>query len=442
MLKTGHTPDLTITQITVVGSAWLSRIVTACISLISIRVLLDGLGSGQFAVFVVLNSLMAWYTLADFGVGSSLQNYISEQRTKGKDYSTYVIAGALISIVLFVVTVAVLYLVSPYLANLLLGGFEFPDAAGKSNLIFISGTIFIAASLGGIAFKIWYAEIRGYLSNIFPAVSAVLGLLAAWLVMYSDIGNKLLIGLVAFILPSAVIALIAFARQVAIAVEKGIYFEPDICVEILRRAGRFWLLYLMHAAVVNCDYIIMSQFLSAQDIVSYSIVSRVFGFSAFFYTSMYAALWPHFTESIANGDWSSVNKSLAKSILFSSIFITVFTTLALFFMPNLVAMLSPKETLIIPYTFVLLLGGYHIVIAWVHGFGIPLQSMSDVKTLLMWTPIQAVLSILLQIIFVQSYGMYGITLGMMLSFLLTMAWVLPRRVAFHTKTAKASVLKQ
>ena len=134
--------------------------------------------------------------------------------------------------------------------------------------------------------------------------------------------------------------------------------------------------------------------------------------------------------------------SLFKSLVFSAFLILVFTGLASSLIPNLVAVLAPKEQLTIPYTFVMLLGLYHIVIAWVHGFGIPLQSMSDINTLIAWTPIQAILSISLQLILVQSFGMYGITLGMMLSFILTMAWVLPRRLAFHYRKAKSSVLKQ
>jgi O-antigen/teichoic acid export membrane protein len=423
-------------NIAVVGSAWLGRIISACISLISIRVLLEGLGSDRFAVFIVLNSLLAWYTLADFGVGSSLQNYISEQRAKGKDYSVYIAAVALIAMILFVFTMASLFFASPYLGELILGKFDFLSAAEKSKLVFISGALFTISSLGGIVFKIWYAEIRGYLSNIVPAMAALLGLFAAWLVMQSGLENKLLYGLVVFVAPSSAIAIIIFSRRAVLAIRKEFYFEHAIFMNLMRRAGRFWLLYLMHAAVVNCDYIIMSQFLTAQEIVSYSIATRVFGFSAFFYTSLYAAQWPHFTESIANGDWASVNKSLAKSILFSSILMAVFTAFVSVYMPSLVTLLSPDESLVIPYYFIWLLGGYHVVIAWVHGFGIPLQSMSDVKTLLIWTPIQAILSISLQIALVPSLGVYGITLGMMISFLVTMAWVLPRRVACHSKIIK------
>jgi len=422
-------------QVIIVGSSWFARIVSAIVSLAVVRVLLDGLGSDQFAIFVILNSLVAWYTLADFGVGVSVQNFISEQRAMGNAYGTYVIAVGLIGIVLLTIAIVILYLSSPFLAELVLGKFDFLDAREKSNLVFLSGTLFIGTSIGSIAFRIWYAEIKGHFSNLVPALSAVLGFMAAWAVMLSNVKNKLLLGLLMFTLPSTLIALAVFGRQIATATKRRSHFEWKIFTKIVRRGSRFWVLYVMHASVVNVDYIVMAQFLSAQNIVSYSIASRIFGFVAFFYTSLYAALWPRFTESITNGDWVSVKKSLLWSFLFSSGLIVSLTGILMLFMPEVLRLLAPKATLSIPYLFVLLLGGYHILIAWIHGFGIPLQSMSDIKILLIWTPIQAMLSIAFQIILTPLLGIYGITLGMLLSFLLTMAWVVPRRVISLYKTS-------
>lgn len=423
-------------NIMIVGSAWGGRIVSAVVSLISVRVLLSGLGSQQYAVFAVLSSLVGWYALTDFGAGTSVQNYISEQRAKGKGYSSYIVAVAVATLAMLVLETVLLYFVSPYLGSAILGEFKFLGSAEKTRLFFVSGALYLVASLGGIVFKIWYAEIRGHLSNIVPALSAVLGLAATWMVMRSSVHDKLLLGLIAFITPLALISTLAFGKNAARAASRCATIQPGVFREIRNRAGRFWLLYLMHAAVVNCDYIIMSQYLPAKEIVGYNIAFKIFAFSAFFYTSLYAALWPNFTEAISRGDWAGVKKTLYRSILFSTLLIAVFTVLGYTFMPNLVALLSPNEQITVPPNFILLLGTYHVVIAWVHGFGIPLQSMSDIRTLLIWTPIQAILSICLQIMLVSYLGIYGITLGMLLSFLLTMAWVLPRRVAICSRDAQ------
>ena len=71
------------------------------------------------------------------------------------------------------------------------------------------------------------------------------------------------------------------------------------------------------------------------------------------------------------------------------------------------------------------MGFYHVIISLVHSFGIILQSISNLKSLLKWMPIQALLSISLQIYLVPKYGIYGITISLLLSFLFTLFWVLP-----------------
>jgi O-antigen/teichoic acid export membrane protein len=62
--------------------------------------------------------------------------------------------------------------------------------------------------------------------------------------------------------------------------------------------------------------------------------------------------------------------------------------------------------------------------------------MSDMKVLLVWSVIQTVLSIIFQIFLVKKFGLYGSTLGLILSFLLTAAWIVPKRVFFHISMAK------
>ncbi len=51
-----------------------------------------------------------------------------------------------------------------------------------------------------------------------------------------------------------------------------------------------------------------------------------------------------------------------------------------------------------------------------------LQSASILKPFIILVPIQAVLSIIFQIIFVKKIGIYGIVLGLMLSFIFTVVF--------------------
>src|SRR3954451_20467043 len=80
-------------HVVVTASAWISRIVSAAMQLIVVRILIQSLGIESYAVFALLYGLAGWYLLADFGLGFSLQNLISERRQRGEEDSDLVLSG-------------------------------------------------------------------------------------------------------------------------------------------------------------------------------------------------------------------------------------------------------------------------------------------------------------------------------------------------------------
>jgi O-antigen/teichoic acid export membrane protein len=46
------------------------------------RTLLLYLGEERYAVYVIVYSLIGWFSLCDLGIGSAVQNFISECRAK------------------------------------------------------------------------------------------------------------------------------------------------------------------------------------------------------------------------------------------------------------------------------------------------------------------------------------------------------------------------
>ena len=56
-----------------------------------------------------------------------------------------------------------------------------------------------------------------------------------------------------------------------------------------------------------------------------------------------------------------------------------------------------------------------------------LQSVGDMSAFWKWVPVQAFISIVAQYLLARRWGIEGVALGLILSFLLTAAWVLPHR---------------
>ena len=411
----------------IISSAWIGKIVNAITTLLVIRFISTDLGLSFASIFIVLTGLLGWYAVVDLGLGSSIQNFISEAKASGQPYEDYLTLARLIGAALLIIGIGTCYLLSPIVGKILLANFTILDGTEMAMLFFISASLYVAMTIGSIGYKIWYAEHRGYLANTAPAIGAVLGAVLVYMVQFTNYENKILVCLIAFLSPPACFALASlfYRGQFNLQVTKINWINAS---KVFRRSSGFFYMTLTQAFIVNIDYVILARFGTSQDIVAYGIISRVFGFAAFFYTSIYSGLWPQFTELIVKKNWKPVKKMLLVSYLFSVCIILCFTFFVIAMQKIIEDFLAPNQNIEVPTSLIILLAAYHIVIAWVHGLGIVMQSMSDTKPFIFWLPIQAFINIVLQTTLVPIFGLHGLIAGMLLSFLLTLVWILPLRV--------------
>lgn len=424
LLQIPHFPK----HLLVAASAWGSRFIVAIAQLISIRFLMESLNIKEYAAFSILTGLSGWYSLSDLGIGISVQNYISECRAKKTPYDKYMITASALAVLVLMIMLFTLYFTSPYLSKFFLKSFPFISNLEKNKLIFTVGSLMIASSIGSISYKIWYAEHKGYFANILPALSAIISLVCIYFLSYTKIDQKLYLNLIAFIAPSGIIPLIALGWQIY----KKTYLISALkwgdFNEIIKRANHFFWFSLMAAGVLQMDYLILSQVSGSYDIAVYNISTKIFASVLFIYGALLTALWPVLSEEIIQGNWKGVRVYLKKYLTIGLIFVIFSTILLIWLMPSAVTILAPGKKIIVPIMLILLLGIYHLLRVWTDTFAMVLQSMSDLRPLWLSVPFQAILSISLQWILSSFLGLDGIVLGLIMSFLLTVSWILPLAV--------------
>lgn len=424
------------THLIVAGSAWISRILTAMVSLISVRILTDGLGTEQYTVFVLLTGLMGWYLLSDLGLGTSLQNYISECKAKGKSPDEYMVITTFFAVILLLLTIVLLYFISPILAPLFLKQYDFLSKYEKIQNFFVVGSLYIGVCIGGISYKVWYAQLKGYLSNIIPGIASLLTLSGIIFVTQSQLTNKLYWCLLVYVAPSAILALVSYIKQLAHIPLYKWKFDRKIFKSLLMRGIQFWFFSLLAAIVLQIDYIVMSQFISAQDIVVYTITSKIFVLVFFVYNSIIMALWPLYTQMIIKNDWIRALKYAKKYIALGIVFMVSSTIVLVWLMPTIVSIISPSTKVVVPVMFILVLGMYFVIRIWTDTFAMILQSVSKLSIFWKNLPMQALLSFGLQWLLAPRFGIYGIIIALISSYVLTVAWSLPLAFQRQIKTMK------
>lgn len=422
-----------------VVSAWGSRVIVVAVQVASVRILIGDLGLEQYAVFALMLSLSGWYVLSDLGIGVSVQNYVSEARAKGKAQEGYLAAAGSLAILLLILTTALLCFFSPYLGPLFLTQFTFIGDDDKAKLFATVGALLIGTSIGGVSYKIWCAQQKGYLSNTLPALASVIGLGGLILVGQTTVIDKLYFSLIAYLLPSALVPILALMHQYSRSIRQVRALGEGYFANVLKRASQFWLFGIMAAAVLQIDYLVLSQFLKPHDIAAYSISTKVFGLAFFIYQSVLTALWPVFAEAIANSQWKTIQIQMKQTISIGLAFMALSTISMVWLMPLALSLLAPTEQLTIPNSFIFLMGIYYVVRIWTDSFSMLLQSMNDLRPFWIYVPIQAVISVSAQWALTPIFGLYGIVFGLLSSFLFTVSWVLPLTAKRHYVLDRAEI---
>ena len=409
-------------------SGWSTRVLSAFLQLWSVKLLLQNLGLEDYAVLALLTGLQGWFLLADLGVGVSVQNHLSENRARGESGAAILAAGRLVAIVLLALTMLLLFTISPFLAPALLKAFPDISLDQKGHLFFVSGALSIGFGIGSIVYKVWYAQQRGYLSNVVPAIAACLGLLGVWLCHLAAPERRLMLSLVALMGPPAILPLAVLTSQAVGSSE----MRHLLCRvrtldvrKISQRAIAFWAFAVMATVTLQIDYVVLSQFLSPGDITVYTLASKIFGLAFFVYNTLLMALWPLFAELITNHDWDRVRYFLRRYLVAGVCYMTVGTFAMFWLMPAALQILAPGQHLRVPISLTVMLGAYYVIRVWSDTFSMLLQSISKLRPFWLFVPIQAVLSASSQWVLAPRYGLHGVVAGLIFSFLITVAWGLP-----------------
>ena len=320
--------------------------------------------------------------------------------------------------------ILVVFMFSPFLAPLYLKGANFLEGDEKTRIFEETLIIFIISSLGVVAQKIWFAYQRGWLGNIFPAISSLISLLCLMLIDIKKFNQPIIGVIYIFFLPGSIISLLAIYLSCPKLI-RPVYlnFNFRLFIDLIKRGGSFWIFLLSASLVLQADYLVISQILNAEDVLVYSVMQKIFGFALFIYIAILQALWPICTELGIKKQWENLYNISRKHIMYGLISIILFTILFYLFrapiMVSLASSVTPSALLITSF------GLYYALRVWTDTFGMLMQSMNMLAPLWFLVPTQAVLTIFFETLLAKEYGLLGIMGGLIIGYLMTVAFFCP-----------------
>jgi len=409
-------------------SNWLSRGVSITAQLLSLPLLTTILSPKEFAAYAIVISLMAWYQLSDMGFGNSAQNHISEARVRNENFGLIISTVCLLGAGIFIGALILLIPASYALKFFLLNPIELNESNNLHLMLWLSGLFFVGGALGTASNKILYSIQLGVYANLVILFNSIIFLGLLWgMARFVDTNNRLFACVIAYTLP---MALTGIATLTWLALRHATWKWLPIkrtFITLRPRAWRFWLFALLSAATLNVDYLIMSQTLNSTQIANYNIIFRIFWIGMALYAGLLTATWPVLSTKGAQKDYIGIERLIRLYLLvaLSALFAAAFTMSAI--LPYIFKWLAPGISIEITKTTLFLFTLYIALRIWTDTYAAVLQALSEVNTLLFIVPIQALISITAQFLLSKEFGINGILMGLILSFCLTVAWLLPMK---------------
>jgi O-antigen/teichoic acid export membrane protein len=413
----------------VASSAWTSKVIVSLVQIISIRTLLSYLGEERYAIYTIAFSLTLWFNLADFGLGFSLQNFISEARVKKESYEKYIIAALQITVLLSIVAFFAVLLISSPVQEIIFRKFISIQEIQNVRIIFFVGIICTTTAVLGIVYRVYYALHKGYIPNIMPAIAAIISMILIVLLnKYLPIKQSILVALSIFTLPQLLLVLIIFTINFKDYFAKIFSFNFEVIKSLFIRSLKFYGISILGLAYMQTDYLVMSQTLNTNEIIKYNIFSRVFMVFTFIHVTMMQAIWPVSAEMFVRKEFTKIKAIIKKCIGTSVIFIVVGTISVMFFANFIIKVLAPGLNSAPSLSLILLLGLCTILLAWQNTFAMLLQSMNVLRLFWISSPPTLAINVLSQYFMSKKYGAEGIVLGLIISIISISFWVLPFKI--------------
>lgn len=410
-------------------SSWIARGVSAIIQILSIRYFIEILGQEKYAIMILLTGLIAFCNLIDLGIGNSVLSVISERRANNKKYGKIIVYSSISSFLILIISLIPLYFLSEIFAPFYFQNFSDLLIRDKVILFYVVLLTLCLTAISGLIYKIWYAEQVGWLSNIYPALGSILGLIFLIYISKLDFSNltEVLDVFVVFYLPLALMTTILLLRKIINNFDFNFSFKEYLKVTkiIILRAAPFLLFALMGVVVLQTDYLVLSQKITVEHIILYGVLMKIFNVIYFVYSAVLQAWWPVCTELRIRKKWKKLRKSIIYSIILGAFLIIVLGLSVYYFQRTIWLLLNIENIEKAPFIIFILFILYFVVRVWCDTFAVLLQTMNYMRPLFIIIPVQLVINLFLQWNLAERYGLIGILLGLILSFLLTVTIYLP-----------------
>ncbi len=311
----------------------LVRVVGVLANLVIVPLSLGYLGEESFGLWMTLTSFMTFLAYTDLGLGTGLQNRLSECMGHDDRESPryYVSSGLFVMGLLCVTAVAGGMLILPRVDLVGLLSIREDEAARQALPTALAMIVAVGLGLpGGMVQRIYYAHQQGYWGYLQLAGGGMMGLVGAIICVWMKAPLPVLAFVFAGLqyIPLLVGSVVLFRREKWLRPSLGLVRWRHTRDIFVTGTAAMWS-QLASMLLVTGPPLIIANRVEVAAVTPFSLAQKLLGVLTLVFTMSIWSLWPAYTEALARGDWAWIRLTFWRTVRLSVvILVPVFALVA------------------------------------------------------------------------------------------------------------------
>lgn len=403
-------------------TTWLARAVSAMSIFVVLRVLNAEISIKEVSIFIVIIGLVGWFSIWDMGLSIISQNNISKRISENRPYSKIKITSLWIVMLILVFSIPVNFLISNILVSTVFENLFISNLDGYRDILFYAIMLMTITACSGYLQRAWYAEGKGYYANVLMLSSSIISLILINFVSLMDESIRLLYSLFAWLGPQCVIFIVIVIASVK---KVKVRHVRNYVNKNRKKALNVWILMILSAVVLQLDYVIAGSMLNEEGILTYFAYQKLFGLTSFMYAAVLLVNWPRFSENMFSGKYLVVQNLIYTNIKIGVFFSLIGLFVICIFFEEIIQILKLGQVVKYDALLIFCFYVYTLIRIISDTYSVVFQSKNHHNLLISVTILQGFLNFVFQYIFVKNFGVPGLVLGLILSYLFSVIWYFP-----------------
>ncbi len=297
-----------------IAGSFLIKILSLLLNLALIPLGMKLLSEAMFSVWVVLFSLLTWFTFLDMGMGNSLRNLLLEALHKGrKDEARALISTSYSAIALFSASAAAILLIAvPFVPWHSVFNVDVMFTPLLEKTMYLAITLFATqVILKNISF-IFHGIQLSFLGNLIVLATNLLSFV--WLLSIQQQQSSIALDqFTAISLGSPIImyvlaTVILFVSRYRFLTPKISLFEKGLFRKLNSTGYKFFIIQFCTLVFIQGNSLIIAQLHHNEDVIDYNASFRIFNTAVLAFTLMLAPVWSSYTKAFAKNDLAWIQK--------------------------------------------------------------------------------------------------------------------------------------